>query len=572
MAGGLLNLIAIGNTNIILTGNPTKSFFKSSYSKYTNFGLQKFRIDQRGQTNLSVSKDTTYKFKINRYGDLLMDTYLVIKLPKIWSPILKYTKYNNNNDYRPYEFKWINNIGTNIIKEINFSIGGRSIQKFSGNYIQSIVERDFSSQKKKLFDIMIGNVAEINDPANYSNRNNNYPNAFKISDTSLNNVEHSIDEYILYIPINIWFTLLNTMALPLICLQYAELEIDFTLRPLEELFTIKDVLTDISFDNITNYDNISRRKPNQNENFAYNIKFFLQEPIKKDISLNAINTIYDISSTFKIPDFDIHLITTQCFLDNEERSLFANNNQIYLIKQVREYNFEKINKSSKIKLESNGQVSNWMFYFQRNDVKDRNEWSNYSNWPYDNIIPNSMEKLKINDNLIYYNLNNSYNIDDLSKNIYITGYTPESNEQQNFYSILKDFAIIIDGKYRENSLPAGIYEKIEKYTRTSGNSKQGLYHYNFTLNSDSSKYQPMGAFNTNKFKTIEFEYNLTSNPPIDLSNVNVSQICDPITREVIATSKEPTSIYQYNYNLYIMEECYNILLFQSGTADLVYGR
>ena len=38
-----------------------------------------------------------------------MDTYLVIKLPKIWSPILKYTKYDNN-DYRPYEFKWINNI------------------------------------------------------------------------------------------------------------------------------------------------------------------------------------------------------------------------------------------------------------------------------------------------------------------------------------------------------------------------------------------------------------------------------------------------------------------------------
>ena len=26
MAGGLLNLIAIGNTNIILTGNPTKVF------------------------------------------------------------------------------------------------------------------------------------------------------------------------------------------------------------------------------------------------------------------------------------------------------------------------------------------------------------------------------------------------------------------------------------------------------------------------------------------------------------------------------------------------------------------
>ena len=37
MAGGLLNLIALGNQNIILTGNPTKSFFKSTYYKYTNF-------------------------------------------------------------------------------------------------------------------------------------------------------------------------------------------------------------------------------------------------------------------------------------------------------------------------------------------------------------------------------------------------------------------------------------------------------------------------------------------------------------------------------------------------------
>ena len=34
MAGGLLNLIAVGNQNIILNGNPTKSFFKTKYAKY----------------------------------------------------------------------------------------------------------------------------------------------------------------------------------------------------------------------------------------------------------------------------------------------------------------------------------------------------------------------------------------------------------------------------------------------------------------------------------------------------------------------------------------------------------
>src|SRR6056300_304864 len=86
MAGGLLNLIAEGSHNIILTGEPTKTFFKVTYSKYTNFGLQKFRLDYDGMRELRTNTDSTFKFKVKRYGDLLMDTYLVVNLPDIWSP------------------------------------------------------------------------------------------------------------------------------------------------------------------------------------------------------------------------------------------------------------------------------------------------------------------------------------------------------------------------------------------------------------------------------------------------------------------------------------------------------
>jgi hypothetical protein len=32
MAGGLLNIVSVGNSNLILTGNPTKTFFKVVYS------------------------------------------------------------------------------------------------------------------------------------------------------------------------------------------------------------------------------------------------------------------------------------------------------------------------------------------------------------------------------------------------------------------------------------------------------------------------------------------------------------------------------------------------------------
>ena len=65
--------------------------------------------------------------------------------------------------------------------------------------------------------------------------------------------------------------------------------------------------------------------------------------------------------------------------------------------------------------------------------------------------------------------------------------------------------------------------------------------------------QDVFDFLTNKFKNIEFEYNLTNNPPFDASNVDFTVVCDPETGEVIATSKEPTSIYKYSYNLHIYE-------------------
>ena len=38
MPGGLLNIISTGKANLILTGNPSKTFFKVAYCKYTNFG------------------------------------------------------------------------------------------------------------------------------------------------------------------------------------------------------------------------------------------------------------------------------------------------------------------------------------------------------------------------------------------------------------------------------------------------------------------------------------------------------------------------------------------------------
>tara|TARA_Y100000992_G_scaffold302656_3_gene278041 strand:+ start:4975 stop:6681 length:1707 start_codon:yes stop_codon:yes gene_type:complete len=568
MAGGLLNLIAVGNQDLIVTGNPNKSFFKVTYNKYTNFGMQKYRIDQTGQTNINLNSESKYTFKISRYGDLLLDSYLVLTLPNIWSPVLKYKiSEPNSYEYRPYEFKWIKNIGTQIIKDLTITIGGHIIQKFSGSYIQNTIQRDFTSEKKKIFDNMIGNIDELTNPEKISNRNNNYPNAFKIND---DDIEPSIYERQLFIPINAWFTLLTTSAIPLVCLQYTDLEIHFTFRPLVELFTIKDITYDISNNPLnidTNYyENFPRIKANQSKDLRYSFYRFIQPPPVIDIFDN-----YLYENTNNNLNMDIHLLTTQCFLDNEERNFFSRNIQTYLIKEIQEYDYYKVNKSSKIKIESHGLVLNWMWYFQRNDVADRNEWSNYTNWEYEENIPNNLIKLKdSNGNDIMYPYKKIYT--ESYKNILITGNIPNDYQNNNNKFIMRNCAIICDGKYREQELPSGVFSMIENFSRYNSNSKDGLYHYSFSINNDPHKYQPSGAFNTNKFKTIEFEFNTNFNPPLDLSSVNFNTICDPITQEPIGVTKEPTSIFKYNYDLHIYEEKYNLLQFQSGTGDLVYSR
>ena len=172
MAGGLLNIVAVGNQNTILTGNPTKTLFKFVYSKYTNFGLQKFRIDYKGLRTLNLDTESNFTFKIPRYAELLLDTY-VVTIPNIWSPI--YPPQTDSDIWVPYEFSWIENLGAQMIKEVTITCGNTTIQKFSGQYIHALVQRDFSSNQRNMFNEMTGNTDHFNNPAK---NEGSYPNAY----------------------------------------------------------------------------------------------------------------------------------------------------------------------------------------------------------------------------------------------------------------------------------------------------------------------------------------------------------------------------------------------------------
>jgi hypothetical protein len=136
--------------------------------------------------------------------------------------------------------------------------------------------------------------------------------------------------------------------------------------------------------------------------------------------------------------------------------------------------------------------------------------------------------------------------------------------------ILLNMAILLDGKYRENALDVGIYNFVEKYVRTQSNAPTGLYCYNFCLDTDPFNFQPTGALNTSKFSNVQFEFT-TFYPPLDPS-ANFLTICDPLTRIPIGVNKPTWRIYDYNYNLVVLEERYNVITFMSGNAGLMYAR
>lgn len=573
MPGGLLNLISYGNQNTILNGNPKKSFFKTTFKKYTNFGLQKFRIDFDGQRKLRMTEESKFTFYVPRYAELLMDTYVCITLPTIWSPIMP--PATAADKWAPYEFKWIKNLGTHMIKDITISVGGQILQKFSGKYLLAMIERDYPTAKHQLYDEMTGNVRELNNPGCCGARVNQYPNAYYTPDQR--GAEPSIRARKLYIPINAWFTMSSQMAFPLVCLQYNTLQIDVTIRPVRELYTIRDVT-----DKANGWPYVQSNYILPEHQFYR----FLQTP--PDVEL-AADSYGDKRTDWNA---DVHLIATYGFLSAEETAAFAANEQKYLIKAVYEWEYKSITGNSRIKLENSlGMVANWMFFFQRSDISMRNEWSNYSNWPYEylpyDIMPgedifesdrstegwamaiSAQETIYLGPGRNPHLMNAQNQIEQKSNRrtgLHITGPFESENQRD----ILNTMGIMLNGKYRENIMDSGIYNYVEKYVRTNGNPPPGLYCYNFCINTDPQDLQPSGAINMSKFTQIELEIS-TIYPTLD-PNASFHAICDSTTGLPIGVNRTNWRIYNYTFDFTVLEERYNVLTFASGNCGLMYAR
>lgn len=196
MGGGLMQLVAYGAQDIYLTGNPQITFFKVVYRRHTNFALESIEQTFNGTVDFGRKVSCT----VSRNGDLIHKVYLQVDLPAL-----------TNTNGTTGSLQWVNNIGHVMIDEVSIEIGGQTIDKHYGDWLNIWNELTQTAEKEGGYDDMIG---------------------------ATTNPADSIPARTLYVPLQFWFCRNPGLALPLIALQYHEVKFNISFRPASECYIL----------------------------------------------------------------------------------------------------------------------------------------------------------------------------------------------------------------------------------------------------------------------------------------------------------------------------------------------
>lgn len=288
-SAGILQLESVGLQNVVLTSNPQVSFFKKVYKRHTPFAME--TIEQH--FNESVDFGKTVKCKVSRAADLIGGVYFHFTLPALSVP--------SGSTY----IGWTNSIGYAIIDYVTISIGGQEICKHYGIWMEIWEELTTEESKRNGTLNMIGKYEIL---------------------TSLQTNALTASTY--NVPLQFWFCRRPELFLPIIALQYHDIEICLKLRPFQECVT---------------YDGST-------------------EPA-------------DVSIT------DACLYIDYVYLSEPEREFFAQKPLMYLIDQLQYNNREQLaaNVTKHVsQLEFNHAVKELQWVFVETDSVDNNDHFNFS--------------------------------------------------------------------------------------------------------------------------------------------------------------------------------------------------
>lgn len=564
MPGAILQLIGRGAQDQLITGNPSYTQFRSVYKRHTDFAMEHFRLYFKTSIlSFPTSGTMTMRTKVERFAQLINDCYLSITLPDIFSPVYPTTNIpagiNSNSNAIPYQFQWVRNIGYNMINRVSILINGQEIVRHTGEWMKIYANLQFDANKRAILDRMIGNLPELYDPANANGRTSQYPSAIS---TSTTNAQPSIPGRVLQIPLHFWFCEDIGKALPLVALQYSEVEIIVELNNAYTLFTTIDVNPLHTANNPDGTGSYGSRVAPDTSNSLYQLSNFLSPP---NYTATA-PTIPGLSTWNLNPYIEANYI----FVSDEEMGYLARTDHSFIVKQVdMKVAGKQYGPSNDLELVMRNLCTRIIWVFQRDDIQ--NDPDNYTNWK------------------------NPYRPPITSSEPYSSGTLLTDNVSRR--DILLESAIILDTQERFATKQTEFFRDIETYRFSDGNPIPGIYSYSFQLdNSD----QPSGSLNGSMFSKTILRNTLVLPPFIAAPSQvnNVTQFCilkstagnanptvvDPLAKDqygnllykpnelVTVLRKAPNAgVYTYTYNVTAYTESYNFLRIVGGIGNVVFS-
>lgn len=353
MGAGIMQLLFFGQQDIYLKSNPSITYFKKVFKTHTNFAMESIKVEFN-RSDANIYEKTILKAKIPRHADLVCQMYLVFDLPEIISDSIM-------------RFRWIDNIGEAFIDNYYISVGGSIIDKQYGEYMHILNNLSLTADKRDSFDRMSGNVVKNTNPELYALQVTNvsnpplryrigssYPNYVPYDPHNPNAYRPSIPSRRVYVPLTFWFNREFGSALPLVSLQYSEVELTIELRPwaqLYKLFYMKNGTQDFYAPN-------SYIQAHQMKNYVSNVK-----------------RRFLVSDT--ILDCRCSLECNYVYLDEMERQYFAYKPLEYLIEQVTQIQRYNLQENNVIDLILQNPVKEIYWALKRNDLANWNKWFDF---------------------------------------------------------------------------------------------------------------------------------------------------------------------------------------------------
>ena len=542
MPGGLIALVSFGKQNIVVNGNPQITYFYKSFKRHSHFSEENITIPLDGPQELTMDMPIRVRAKVQRFADLVRNISLSVRIPDMYSKVIAGRK--------PHEFKWIHQLGAQMIQSVAIYVGGSKIQEFSGEWLAIRAQLDYNTDHFYKWQILVGDTPEINNPSKgmyagkpytgtaYTNisTGSTYPNVLPTYTTGRTLItpqanNPSIPGQYLLIPLPFWFSEGLGNALPLIALEYHEVEIQVTFQPLRNLYTVTDLS---GYPVRYGYQNASFPIPISGVNPNAEL-FNANYTASSDMAGNPQNFFVDYGVTTPMTEYynlQPTLQVSYVYLNDDERKFFASQPLSYISTQIQEFDFQGITSRTKFDLDAHNMVRRMIWFARRSDaITYRNDYMNCTNWKYADKPP------------IQYGYDSTGIMNTGSSGILLPGMQRD---------ILQSARILCMGNEIFEEKPAAYFTNQQPYdnligaiTGLTGKDSIGpLYVYSFATKG-SDLLQPSGALNVSVINNFQLEVNPYPLPP------------------------SPQPPYDYDFTIYV--ESVNFVVITSGMGSLMFA-